>query len=258
MVGAPPVAVVNDVFAQRFWPGQNAIGQRFAALGREPSESGKKPTARTYEVVGVARDGKFLDIDDPPLPYFWTSLHQDHSSEVALLVKGRDSAEAMVSLLHREVEVEEGELQPVPPRTLSSMVDLQFMSLRIASAILGLGGIFGLALAAIGIYGIVSLAVTQRTRELAIRSALGARQSQLLSSVAWRGMMLAGIGVAAGLLVVLPLARLVRSLLFGMGPADPLAVGSGSGVLLLAALVASFVPALRVSRIEPTVALRED
>ena len=146
----------------------------------------------------------------------------------------------------------------VPPSTLADMVDIQFLPVRLASKILGWGGLFGLVLAVIGIYGVVAFAVTQRTREIAIRVAIGARRGQVLRRVARQGMTLAACGLVAGLAVILPLARLMRSQLFEMSPADPIAVGGGAGILLVAALAASFVPASRAIRIDPMRALREE
>ncbi len=254
--GAARVAVINASFAARYWPGRDAIGRRFTVDARQ--DTGNDGSPRTYEVVGVARDGKVGDIDDPPMPYFWTSLYQDHASRFCILVKGRGSAEAMLPVLRREVEVAEGEVTMVPPTTLADMVDIQFLPLRLAARILGWGGLFGLVLAVIGIYGVVAFAVTQRTREIAIRVAIGAQRGQVLAQIARQGLMLAGAGLIAGLAVILPLARLLRSQLFEMSPADPIAIGGGAGILLLAALVASFVPASRATKIEPIQALRED
>ncbi len=250
--GAARVAVINESFAARYWPGQEAIGRRFTA------DSADDGTPRDYEVVGVARDGKVVDIDDPPMPYFWASLYQDYSPRFAILLEGRGSAEAMLPVLRREVEVAEGEVTLVPPSTLADLVDIQFLHLRLASKILGWGGLFGLVLAVIGIYGVVAFAVTQRTREIAIRVAIGAQRGQMMRSIARQGMTLAGVGLVAGLAVILPLARLMRSQLFEMSPADPMAIGGGAGILLLAALAASFVPALRATKIDPIQALREE
>ena len=256
--GMPRVAVINESFAARYWPGSEAIGRRFTVDERQAAGAGDDGAPRTYEVVGVARDGKVVDIDDPPMPYFWTSLYQDHTQRFSILLKGHDSAEAMLPVLRREVEVAEGEVTMVPPSTLADMVDIQFLPLRLAARILGWGGLFGLALAVIGIYGVVAFAVTRRTREIAIRVAIGAQRGQVLGQVARQGLTLAGVGLLVGLAIILPLAHLLRSQLFEMSPADPIAVGGGAGILLLAALVATLVPASRATKIEPIQALRED
>ena len=264
--GATPVAVVNERFAARFWPGRPAIGQRFTVgertggeqSGSERSAAGEDAEARTFEVVGVTPDIKTGDIDDPPMPYFWTSLYQDPARRVAILVKGRAGAEAMIPLLYREVEVADDEVTLVPPTTLSQMVEIQLLPLKAASAILASGGVFGLLFAVLGIYGIVSFAVAQRSREVAIRIALGARQGQVLRTIMQDGMVLTAIGLGLGLAIVLPLARTVRSLLFGMSPLDPLAIGGGATVLTAAALLASFFPARQATEADPIGPLREE
>ena len=246
--GALPVAVINETFANRFWPDHSPIGQRFTG----------GPQRASYEVVGVTRDGKFGDIDDPPTPYYWTSIYQGDSSRFAVLVKGRTNAEAMIALLRREVELADGEVPVVAASTLESMISIQFLHLRMASVVLGWGGGFALVLALVGIYGVVSFSVTQRTREIAIRMAVGARRRQVLGAITRDGMKLGVVGLVVGLAIVLPLAWLVRAQLFEMSPADPVAVGFGVAVLLLATFGASLVPAARATGIEAIQALREE
>jgi hypothetical protein len=209
-------------------------------------------------VVGVTRDGKYLDIDDGPTAFFWTSLYQDYSPHLAILVKGVTSAETMVPLLRREVPLAENELSLMPPSTLARTLDLQRLHLRVASRVLGWGGLLGLVLAVMGIYGIVSFTVTQRGHELAIRMAVGAQRGQVLRMVLRDGLVLAAVGLGVGMTVLVPLAWLARSQLFGIGPADPLALGASSAAILSAALVASLVPASRATRIDPMRALRDE
>jgi predicted permease len=252
---APMVAVVNETFARRFWPGEDPVGRQF----RLPAPDGD-PAAddRLVTVVGLARDGKYEDFDDGPIPYIWTSFYQDFTPSVAISLEGSVSAEAMVPLLREHVLLDPGEAPLISPATLESQVSIQFIHLRIASMILGWSGIFGLILAAIGIYGIVSVAVAERTREMAIRMAMGAERLQVVRQVAQGGMSLAGVGLLAGLVVVLPLAHLLRSVLYGVGAVDPLALTFGIGILVLSALVASVVPARRATRIDPMKTLREE
>ncbi len=256
--GASPVAVVNQTFARRLWPGEGALGQRFTRRRRTVDTHERGWSTQTFEVVGVTRDGKYLDIDDGPTPYFWTSLYQDYSPHLAILVKGVASAETLVPLLRREVLLAENELSLMPPSTLAAALDLQRLHLRVASTVLGWGGLFGLVLAVVGIYGIVSFTVTERRHELAIRMAIGAQRRQLLQMILRDGLALALGGLGVGFLVLVPLAWLVRSQLFGIGPADPLALGVSAAVMMSAALVASFVPASRATRIDPMRTLRDE
>ena len=244
------VAVVNETFASRYWPSGDALGRTFT-MGLEDQR-------RLFSVVGVARNGKYQDFDDPATAYFWTSLYQDYTPQFAVAVKGTDSAESMLGLLRSEIELAEGEIQLVAPTALDAQVSIQFIHLRIASRLLGWGGLFGLFLAAIGIYGVVSFAVTQRSREMAIRIALGAERAHVVRSVAFDGLRLAALGLAVGIAIVLPLASLARGVLYGVSPSDPLAVGVGVGVLALVAVSASLIPACRVTRLDPMGTLRTE
>ncbi len=244
------VAVVNETFASRYWPSGEALGRSFTM--------GRGDQVREFSIVGVARDGRYQDFDDPPTAYFWTSLYQDYTPQFAVAVKATESAESVLGLLRRRIELADGEIQIMAPSALDRQVSIQFIHLRIASRLLGWGGLFGLFLAAIGIYGVVAFAVTQRSKEMAIRIALGADRAQVVRSVAFDGLRLAGLGLALGIVIVLPLARLAQGVFYGVSPADPMAVGGGLGVLILVAAVASLVPARRLTRIDPMGRLRTE
>lgn len=257
--GAPLVAVVNETFAQRLWPGQDAIGRTFQARGRAPAGSEDELTEkRAFQVVGIARDGKYFDFDDSPIPYYWTSIYQDYAARIVVSAKGTSSAEDMIPLLRENIRLASGEVQLTPPTTLARQLSYQFIHLRIASRVLRWGGAFGLFLAVIGIYGIVSFAVTQRTREMAIRMAIGAERRQVLHGVVRDGMRPALIGLGLGLVLAFLAARLMSSILVGVGPLDPLAFAGGTSLLVAAALAASLVPARRALAIDPMQTLREE
>jgi predicted permease len=257
-VGSPLVAVVNETFAQRFWPGEDPVGRRFRISDADGWLGETENEEVWLTVVGMVKNGTYEDFDDGVLPYFWTSLFQDYAPTVAVSLKGAGEAEEMLPLLRDHVELAPGEVPLVFPSTLEGQVSIQFIHLRIASDLLGWGGVFGLILAVIGIYGIVTMAVTERTREMAIRLALGADGNEVVRRVAWKGTNLALVGLVVGLLIGLPLAHLLRGLFYGVGALDPWALGGGISVMVLAALVASVVPALRVTRIDPMTVLREE
>jgi len=132
------------------------------------------------------------------------------------------------------------------------------MGYEIASELLAYSGLFALILAVIGIYGIVSFAVSQRVREMAIRQAMGARRKEVVRSLVWDGMFLTAVGAALGLALVLPLALVMRAVLYGVEPLDLIAVGGGTALLVAAAFLASLIPAVRVLSIDPMEALREE
>ena len=222
------------------------------------ARNGGTDAARTFEVVGVARNGQYGDFDDLARPYFWTSFYQEYSSTTVISVKGAVSAEAMIPLLRDGVRLDPGEVQILPPTTYASQVSIQFIHLRVASSVLSWGGAFGLFLALIGIYGIVSFAVTLRTREMAVRLAMGAEQRQVVRTIVTDGMRLAAMGLALGLLIVVPTARLLSGVLVNVSPVDPLAYGMGLALLMGSAFVASLIPARRATRIDPMKILREE
>ncbi|MCU0291986.1 MAG: ADOP family duplicated permease [Thermoanaerobaculaceae bacterium] len=258
--GAPLVAVVNETFARRVFPDREPLGQRFEV--REPVLDRPGVTlSRTFEVIGVTRDGKYADIDETPSPYFWTSLVQDPEGKapvVAVLVKGSRSAAEMVELLRREVPPDPAEMVLQPPTTLASAVDVQLIHLRVLGRALGVAGLFGLGLAAVGIYGVLSFLLAQRTREVAIRVALGAEHGRVLRDTLGDGLRAVGLGLAIGLPLAVAIGHAARSQLFGVGPADPMALGAVTLVVALAAAAACAVPARRALRIDPMQILRAE
>jgi predicted permease len=257
--GSVRVAVVNQAFARAVFPDHDPIGQRFETLmsSLDPDRAGKEPYS--FEIVGIAEDGLYGgDIDEEPGPYFWASLWQQPAPWLAIAVKGRTGTQEMANMLRREVAVGEGEIILTEPTPMATMVELQFLHLRAAAKVMGLGGAFGLILAVMGIYGLVSFAAAQRTREMAIRIAIGAPSVEVLGLIAREGINLALAGLVAGMVLVVPLAYAVRSQLFGMSPLDPLSLGGSALILLLASLVAVVYPAWRSTRLQPMSILREE
>jgi predicted permease len=252
-----PVAVVNETFAQRFFPDGDVLGRTFTLTDKSPGAAAREAKPLTLRVVGVAADGTYLDVGDPPTPYVWTSLYQDRSPTVAVTLKGT-SAEAMVAALRTGVERAPGEVPVIPPTTYASQLSLQFIHLRLASRMLGWGGALGLFLALIGVYGLVSFTVTQHTRDIAIRRAVGADATAVVRGVVRQGLALAAVGLALGLLMVIPTAQLIRGLLVGVGPADPVSIVGGVVLLAFTAALASFLPARRAARIDPMTSLRQE
>ena len=254
--GAPRVAVVNETMARRLWPGEDPLG-RTVTLSPRAQGARDDPEPITVEVVGVATDGVYLDVGDPATPYLWTSLEQDPSRTLAVTLKG-SRVEDLVRVLRTELPPSPGEVPIMPATPYESQLALQTFHLRIASKVLGWAGGFGLFLALIGAYSLMSFTVAQRTREIAIRRAVGAKSEEVVRSVIRQGLVLAGAGLLLGLVVLVPAARLLRSVLIGVGPADPIAIGGGAVLLLLTATVATWIPARRAARVDPIEALRSD
>ncbi len=262
--GAPLVAVINRTFAERFWPTRDPLGQSFQMEWSRPrhGDTTGEDRQKTYQVVGVAADGVYTDFGDPPEPYFWTAFYQDPTSDIAIVVRGRSGSAGVtgeaIAALREHVGRDPSEVPLVQPTTLVEQQSIQVLHLRIASTMLRWGGAFGLLLALSGIYGVVAYAVTRRSREMAIRIAIGANGSRVVKDVAWEGVRLGLGGLMLGLVVVLPLIHLASGVLYGVSPLDPLAVGGGSALVFLTALVASVVPATRIVNVAPMCTLREE
>jgi hypothetical protein len=248
---------VNEAFVDRYWPDTQGLGRRFTITDRDV-DGPHMGEARSFEVVGVVRDGQFNDMETGQRPYFWTSFYQGYASIVILSVKGRAGAEAALPTLWAEVERAPEETTLVTPTTFEELISFQYSIMRTGSRFLAYGGIFGLVLATIGIYGIVSFAVTQRRREMAIRQVVGAHPGQVFRMVVGDGMRLAVYGLVLGMIFVVPVAMLGEISTYGVSALDPIAVGGGCLLLLTAALTACVVPARHVTRFDPMASLRDE
>jgi len=239
------VAVVNETMAARYWRGRNPIGERVQAKGR------------WMEVVGMAKDSKYESVRESPKPFFYVPLRQNFSRGAGLYIRTPLSPETMATTLAREVHVLDGNLALFEVITLQEQLDRSTSPQMVAVTLVGVLGGLALVLAAIGLYGVMSYAVSQSTRELGLRMALGAGASNLLRLVLSRGLALTAGGVALGTAVALGLTHLLGNLLYKVSPRDPLAFGSALVVMTIAALTACFLPAWRATRTDPARALRD-
>jgi putative ABC transport system permease protein len=243
---APPVVIVNETMARRFWPNQEAIGKRFKFFGEEFYR----------EVVGVARDARYNSLTEANTPFIYLPLLQNYADVGTLHVR-TTSDPTKVSSAVRSMA---GELaQNVPlldVQTLSDRIDQSLDGQRSQTRLLAFFGLLALVLSSIGIYGVISYSVAQRTREIGIRLALGARAQNVLLLVIGQGMALVMIGVALGLIAAFAVTRLIGSLLFGVTAADPMTFAVTSLLLLGVAALASYLPARRATKVDPLVALR--
>lgn len=256
--GAPPVALVSQAFAQRYWPGEDPVGRRFTVTEKwtfDTPVSGMP--RRTFEVVGVIPDVRVVP-DEVAAPFFWTSFLQDATPLVVLHAKGRSGEADVVQVLRQEVAEGDDGVQLVAPRTYAELLSFMYLAQKLGSQAMGAAGGFALLLALIGIYGMVSFAVSQRLRELAIRQAVGAAQKDVLRTLVWDGMSLTGLGVLGGLVIAVPGALLLRSTLQGISPLDPPALLGSVAVLVATALVATLIPARRALTVDAMTVLREE
>jgi macrolide transport system ATP-binding/permease protein len=239
------VAIVNETMAARYWRGRNPIGERAQVKGR------------WMQIVGVAKDSKYQSVREEPKPFFYVPLRQNFARGAGLFIRTPLSPDTMAAALSREVHALDGNLALFEVITLQEQLDRATSPQMVAVTLVGVLGGVALLLAAIGLYGVMSYAVSQSTRELGLRMALGAGASNLLKLVLSRGLALTAGGVALGAAVALGLTRLLGNLLFNVSPRDPLAFGSAFAVMTIAALAACFLPAWRATRTDPARALRD-
>jgi putative ABC transport system permease protein len=247
---APPVVVVSQKLAERHWPGQNPLGKQLRFLDTKP--------VVTAEVVGVVGDAKQYGLDDADLGCVYAAQPQNPHIFNTLAVRTAGDPMQLANAVRAAVWSVDPE-QPVwKIRTQQSLVERSKGMPRFLAQLMG--GYAGLALllAAVGLYGVTSYSVTQRTREIGLRMALGAEPGDVLRIVLRRGLKLATIGLAIGLVGALALGRVLRTLLYATSPADPVTLVAVAAVLLAVAGLASYLPARRATRVDPTVALRYD
>ena len=240
------VAVVNETMAAKYWRGRNPIGERVQVKGR------------WLQVVGVAKDSKYESMRETPKPFFYVPLRQNFARGAGLYVRTRLSAQTLATALVREVRALDGELALYEVITLQEQLDRSTSPQKVAVTLVGVLGGLALLLAAIGLYGVMSYAVSQSARELGLRMALGAGASNLLRLVMTRGLTLTLGGVLLGGATALGLTRLLGNLLYKVSPRDPMAFGSAFVVMIVISVAACLLPAWRAGRTDPMRALRAD
>jgi len=246
-----PLAIINHTMAQRFWPKGGAVGARFQLVGAETTKD-------WFSIIGVAPDIKHDDIDpeDEPFSSAYVPIHFQEFFSTGLTIQVAGDPASIVPAVREVVRAADPTLPIANIRTMEEVRELGFWQYGLFGWIFGVTGVVGLLLAAVGVYGVLSYSVTQRTAEIGVRMALGAARSQVLRLIVGHGLALAGIGVGVGL-VLAPLGTWFgRSLFYNVSPFDPLTFGAVAAFLLAVAIAASYIPALRATRVDPVDALR--
>ena len=247
------VAVVNETFVHKLLPHLSSSAE---AIGKRVSfGSASGPYMR---IVGVARDGKYFNITEEPRSFIWAPMTQDYQSTGILTVRTEGTPEALLGAVRKEVQALDPNLPLFDVKTLTEHMRLALFAPKIAAMVLGVFGLVALLLSAIGIYGITSYTVAQRTHEIGIRLALGAQLSDVLKLVLSHGLKLTIIGAALGLIGAFVVTRAITSVLYGVSPTDPLTFGLVAGLLVGVALLACYVPSRRATKVDPLVALRNE
>jgi putative ABC transport system permease protein len=246
--GAQPVVIVNETLARKHWPSGDAVGKRIRFSG--PLE--KNPW---MEIVGIVRDVKH-ELNLPVTPEYYLPHAQDSWNAMVLVARTKIDPAAVAAPIRQQVWAIDKDQPVFDVLTMQEVRALSIAPYTFSSVVLGIFSGVALLLAAVGIYGVMSFAVTQRTHEIGIRMALGARAGDVLRLVIKHGMVLALIGVAIGVVGSWGLTRFMQKLLVGVEPTDPLIFSAVSTFLLIAALLACYIPARRATKVDPLVALR--
>jgi predicted permease len=246
--GAPMVAIVNETMARRLWPGKEALGKRFRCFGEN----------WVIEVVGIARDAKYRTLGEEMISFMYFPLLQHYTPRGTLHVRTEGNPDEVLGIVRGQVQAMEKNMPLVPVNTIGQVLDQILWAPRMGASLLAIFGLLALLLAAIGIHGVMSYSVAQRTQEIGIRMALGAQAKDVLQLIMGQAfvILLAGglLGLAGGLVV----SRVLASLLYGVGSADPLSFVGTTMVLGAAAMLASYLPARRALRVDPVETLRRE
>lgn len=252
----PGVAIVNEAFARQYFPNEKALGQRIQPVW--PARIWDNERLRSFEVVGIARNVKFTGWNAESEPTYYLPATQAPFQAMTILVRTRNDPSAVVPALRTAVQTIDPTLPVTNISTLDQIVSDSIAQPRLNMLLMGLFGGLALVLAAVGIYGLLSYSVAERTREIGTRMALGAQVTDVLRLVLKQGMKLTLIGEVIGMVGAFALTRVIRGLLFGVAPTDATTFIAVAVVLTGVALLACYFPARRAAKLDPLVALRHD
>jgi putative ABC transport system permease protein len=247
--GTPSVVIINETMAQRFFANEEPIGRRLRVMRR-----GGRPVS--CEIIGVVRDSKYLSLGEDPVPFLFLPFSQNPSPVMTLLVRAGGNPRNLIPAVRQEVKTLDDNLPPFNVVTMAENIDISLFPARFGALLLGGFGMLALVLATVGIYGVMSYSVSQRTHEIGIRMALGAQVNNVLRLVIGQGMLLASTGVAVGLAAAFALTRVVKNLLYGVSATDLATFAVITLLLFVVALLACYLPARRAAKVDPLTALR--
>jgi putative ABC transport system permease protein len=244
-LGSAPVAIVNRAFVKRFWPGTDGLGKFI------------KGSTENLQVVGVAGNGKYFSIGEDPTPFIYLALDRHPLGNTTFLVRSAAAPASLLQAVRREVSALDPKLPVFNLRTMERQVSFSLLPFRLMAAVISAFSVLGLFLSALGIFALVSQWINQRTRDLAIRRAIGASNGQVLRIVLRQSLVLAGSGLLLGLGLGVALSRLLGGLFYGVDSARPTPYLAAAAVLLLVILLAGLLPAKRAMSLDVARALRE-
>src|SRR5262245_26342601 len=247
---APGVVIINESFARRAFPQQNPLGRRIAF------RTGSTTYGLSLEIIGVARDIKHVSLLEPSRPHVYKPLFQNYRQGMTLHVRAAGNPSVQIAAVRREVQNLDKNLPVFGVKTLAEQLRDLLLPQRSLATLIGFFGLLTLSLVSIGLYGVMSYLVTERTYEIGIRIALGARRTDALLLVLRQGIMLVVFGTVIGLAVTLAITRILSSALYGVSANDALTYTGASLLIIFTALLACSIPARRATKVDPMVALR--
>jgi predicted permease len=247
----PQVAIINETLGRRLWPDKSPLGQRFRT-GAPPG------TEVVLEVVGIVRDSKYVSVTEDARPAFYRPLSQRFATSVTILAKTIGEPSALLPAVQSRIRALDPDLAVIAAGTLEADTQLTLLPVRLAAAVATSLGLVALVLTILGIYGVMSYLVRQRTREVGIRLALGAKRSEVIRLLARAGLVWTAIGIGLGLLGAFAVTRLLGALLYRVSPNDPIIFVGVAGVLVATGCAACYIPGLLATRANPLDALRTE
>lgn len=246
---APRVAIINEVMAQRFWPNQDALGRSFTM---------KDDPTHPVQIVGIAKNSRMESLSDPIAPYFFLPFAQQYESPATLQLHTAGDPAALTHDVVATVRSIDPAMVIFDVMTMQQALQTinGLLLYKIGAGLAAAMGMIGLLLAVIGVYGIISYAVSHRTNEIGVRMALGARPPDILKMIFRQALFIVTIGVAAGVLLAAAASQGLATILLGVTPLDPLTYGAASVILAAIAFLAAYIPARRAVRVDPVIALR--
>jgi len=247
--GKQPVVIIDETTARKYWPGRDPVGRRI--------RFGQDPTRPWMTIVGIVKDIKSDGLDIDGVPHIYVSIYQNPWGAQSVVLRTSLPASVLESQIRHEVQTIDPGLPVYGVSSMNDVLDASLASRRFSAQLVGGFAGLALALASIGIYGLLAYMVSQRAREIALRMALGASRNNVLKLFLQKGVALAAIGIASGVAFSASAASLMGSLLYGVRPHDPTVFLAVPLLLFAVAVVASYLPARRATKVDPMIALRE-
>jgi predicted permease len=243
--------MINETMARRYWPGEDPVGRGIRS-------SSAAPDAPWIRIVGVVADVRHQNLFDPPRAEMYRPEAQKGPAEMTFIVRTKNDPLRWVPTLRQKVWGVDRDLPLFDIRAMQQLIDRRTEGSRAMAKVMGGPAVIALLMAAFGLYGVLAFSVTERTNEIGIRVALGARSRDILRMVLRQGLILISIGMIAGLAGALAVTQLLTSLLSGTSPTDPSTYGAVAVILFVAGVLACYLPARRAARVDPVTALREE